>query len=601
MTTARDPEHRKPSAGFAPGRTLRRLRERLGLTREEMARLLGVSPRSLGGYELGEREPGSTLLRRLLELGARCTADRLLGVERSAWPRADPRAAALLEALFGLRARCVRESWGPAEGGSRAPERRLCLEGVRRNDGAPFSERHLSAALEMACQGPPAARLAVGQLSLAAADRELVHDDDLHRAAWSADASGHAFDYELRSPRRLGGPVDEGGAKSPVPLVRHEVQLPSDLLELAVHEAPGSDAAPPRLAAWPAVTSYEPEGDVAARLHPSELRATRSGDWWIARVTDPLPGLCYGLTRAPVAVPFPSSSQASSPAGPLREARQRRGLSLREAAARLGVSHGTVRNAESGAELSLSFLRSCLEAFPELAADDLLDPPPAVGPWSPIELWQHLRDAFGLVASSVDKRVRIQEDGRVRTVLRTRGMRDLRGRGELRLREGGLLEALQAAPHVVEAITGRDASLRVRAYREPDGSKRHLLRAKNAGDREGLSYTVRHALSSRPLFYFFARRVGRPPPLHEGSSHAVRFPCERLSLKVTFPAGYEPVSFGAMVLPSCQVPHPTLEPFSSFANLPAVRLSRRGGRLHAGIEVERPLVGFKYAVAWLMP
>lgn len=50
------------------GDALRRLREALGLTQEEMARLLGYSRGALSLWESGHRVPGADVLNRLHEL-----------------------------------------------------------------------------------------------------------------------------------------------------------------------------------------------------------------------------------------------------------------------------------------------------------------------------------------------------------------------------------------------------------------------------------------------------------------------------------------------------------------------------------------------------
>ena len=57
---------------------LRQLRLERGLTQAQLARMLGVSPSSVGMYEQGRREPDGDLLARMAAV-LRCSTDELLG------------------------------------------------------------------------------------------------------------------------------------------------------------------------------------------------------------------------------------------------------------------------------------------------------------------------------------------------------------------------------------------------------------------------------------------------------------------------------------------------------------------------------------------
>ena len=59
---------------------LRQLRLERGLTQAQLARMLGVSPSSVGMYEQGRREPDGDLLARMAAV-LRCSTDELLGAE----------------------------------------------------------------------------------------------------------------------------------------------------------------------------------------------------------------------------------------------------------------------------------------------------------------------------------------------------------------------------------------------------------------------------------------------------------------------------------------------------------------------------------------
>jgi transcriptional regulator with XRE-family HTH domain len=59
---------------------LRQLRQERRLTQAQLARMLGVSPSTIGMYEQGRREPDGDLLARMASV-LRCSTDELLGVE----------------------------------------------------------------------------------------------------------------------------------------------------------------------------------------------------------------------------------------------------------------------------------------------------------------------------------------------------------------------------------------------------------------------------------------------------------------------------------------------------------------------------------------
>lgn len=61
------------------GDTIRRLRTEKGLTQRELAKLLGISPSTIGMYEQNRREPDLTSIENMSKLFD-VTADYLLGI-----------------------------------------------------------------------------------------------------------------------------------------------------------------------------------------------------------------------------------------------------------------------------------------------------------------------------------------------------------------------------------------------------------------------------------------------------------------------------------------------------------------------------------------
>lgn len=61
---------------------IRQLRRDHGFTQKELARLLGVSPSTVGMYEQGRRMPDSTVIPRLASI-LKCSTDELLETEHS--------------------------------------------------------------------------------------------------------------------------------------------------------------------------------------------------------------------------------------------------------------------------------------------------------------------------------------------------------------------------------------------------------------------------------------------------------------------------------------------------------------------------------------
>jgi transcriptional regulator with XRE-family HTH domain len=319
----------------------------------------------------------------------------------------------------------------------------------------------------------------------------------------------------------------------------------------------------------------------------------------------PLPGLGHALAWPAGGGPAPPLrlSRARGLGATLRAARQAHGLSLRQAAAALGVrSHVTVRNAERGVDVAHSTLRAYLAAFPELAPEDLLPRPARREQLGADALWEHLRDVFGLHAREIEKRVRIDQDGRVRVSVRTSDLRDLRpGAPDVKLRHGGLPGVLQASPHVIDRITGAPAALRLRRTADRDGVAHEILRFQREPAGGGLSFTVRHARTVQPLFRLVPAAVGPewgPGPHQEGTSHRVRFPCDRLRLVVTFPPGVRPPRVFGHSGPGCLVPDPEVPRLSAALPVPRAVLRERGAVVTASVTVARPVIGFSYGLGW---
>ena len=109
----------------------------------------------------------------------------------------------------------------------------------------------------------------------------------------------------------------------------------------------------------------------------------------------------------------------------LREARMRRGLSLRQAAAILDISPQTVLEAEGGSDVRSSTLRRYLERLPGLTPAKVLGLPPGRVPVATPTAWATYRDLCGYVARAVRVTVRELPTGeRLRTTTIT-GLRSL--------------------------------------------------------------------------------------------------------------------------------------------------------------------------------
>ncbi len=70
------------------GNKIKKERENLNMTREDLAKKVGVSYSAIAMYEQGNREPNNDLLIKMCEL-FRCTSDYLLGITRYKNPKED--------------------------------------------------------------------------------------------------------------------------------------------------------------------------------------------------------------------------------------------------------------------------------------------------------------------------------------------------------------------------------------------------------------------------------------------------------------------------------------------------------------------------------
>ena len=58
-------------------KNLKKRREEVGLTKEQLGEKLGITRQAISAYEIGSREPGRTIIKLLAEVLG-CTADYLL-------------------------------------------------------------------------------------------------------------------------------------------------------------------------------------------------------------------------------------------------------------------------------------------------------------------------------------------------------------------------------------------------------------------------------------------------------------------------------------------------------------------------------------------
>jgi transcriptional regulator with XRE-family HTH domain len=574
---------------------LREERRRLGLSMEEQARRLGVAKGTLRALEDGGDLRLATLAQ-LLAAFPDVPPSQALG-------RGEGRVPPLLSAFHDADARLgearklTREVRRSGDGSSRIS---VSYEGVRAPGLESGSRGSLAGLvrtlLPHGLRSAPAVAAAASRLNRG--DSARIEDGE-EEILLGLDEAGL---LDVRATRAL--PPRPGAVSSPAAAVEAGwalvPALPCRLAELSVWDdalAEGGTGL-----AWPtALVLQGPEDDVLPALHPGRPGTSMTTRGSRARLRVELAG--PGVTMALV----PGSSQAAARGedGAHRWAREMSGRSLREAGAEAGLSAMAISKAERGGDLKVSSAQALLSALPRLSPWSLvagsLDPTPALR-------WSHAADLAGCIADEEWKVVTLLDDGSARIEIGTRGLRRLRGSGELRVRLGldhpGLLRSRARLSEVRAGAAGPATSVRITTIGGPDGERQQQLAIPAALARDGASHS---RVLQHPVVYTMtrARAVARDPslaatPLHEGTSFVPLVPCMSLGLEVRWPRGWHPAEVRAHAWPIWMPPDPEArEALAGDAPPPELEVSPARRRMR--LVVQRPLPGVKYALSWALP
>lgn len=599
-TRGREGEHE-------PGRLLREAREAAGLSRAELAELARVSRVSVREAELGRDARAGTLLALLSALPSLAPGD-LIPSGRAAVPPAHPAVWSLIARAQGLRvARLARRLIVDGAGARSVLE----LKGVRPARGRFTGREGLLALMRTVAAGSSAllARLRARPRLSPGESFALEDGDDRHEFR-IAPAGRRGFDYRVSRPAAKPWTADgELPETDLAPVVELPVEVAVETMELSLEgEGPWRDRTPVARARPSSLTS-EDEPDPLSGLHRrgGDLRLTAGSKALRLRIDRPCVGVTYSLGCAGRASEFePVASEApGNLAELLRRAREDAGLSRRAVAERMGVSAMTIVEAERGREPRRSTMDRWAAALPELSSWRLL---PFEGEIDRRVAWEHGRALHGCAAELEAKTVRISAEGHSELRIETEGLRRLReGRGELRVRLGHARSVLQASHARMRGMEAGpdDESEGLRISRVPGGGgpDLHELRIPAGLAERGASFTRK--LEHRGVYVMTAGRAreltGQEGPFEEGASFGALLPTRVLRLVVKLPRGWWPEELRAHAWPLTQTPEPDLPDASTVLHPEGLEVEIDRRRRRAVLEVEHPLVGFKYAMSWRLP
>jgi hypothetical protein len=264
----------------------------------------------------------------------------------------------------------------------------------------------------------------------------------------------------------------------------------------------------------------------------------------------------------------------------------------------------TLTGAEAGRVPRRSTVVRYLRALPELSPWSLFDLEGGAALAPHGRLWFHARDLFGCESLEETKIVRIEPDGRGRIEIRTRGLRALRRlEGPLRLRLGLGRPVLQATHAQLRGVDAEGEELRIARVAGAEGLDLHELVIPAPLARRGVSFT--RELDHPGVYALTAERArertGQEGPYNEGATFGALVPTRLLRLVVRFPPEtWPPADERACAWSLAQVPHPETPGFFSADPPPGLRLERDPRHRQLRLEVERPVMGVKYAIAWYL-
>lgn len=270
----------------------------------------------------------------------------------------------------------------------------------------------------------------------------------------------------------------------------------------------------------------------------------------------------------------------------LRQAREARGLSVREMAAVLGVSGPTVWKAEAASSPRYSTLRRYVDRA-GLTAGELLGQPdhwpdPASEP-----LWRYLRDVAAYHVRRVVLHVGGSDPRLEIAALRVTGRGWLSDRGSLRSSVIRLammrIMALDASPDLLRELDARPSDLRWGRRVEQDDRYVHEWRFPKSLDQHGMSYTRRPIADADP--------EDEAPPV---TALSLRWPTRRLEIVAERPRWSEhPPKL--LIWPEGR----GLDEDSEIARpLHPRGVTLRRTKTHARVALECPLPGLQYALTW---
>ncbi|MEM7247833.1 MAG: helix-turn-helix domain-containing protein [Acidobacteriota bacterium] len=603
---------------------LRAAREFAGLSRSQLANLMKVSWETVRQAEQGRDPRYSTLVRYLQVLPFLSPRALLLG-KAAAPPVASPSIWSCYRHHYGFVVRHQRHSLVVEGPGAR---RRIIESlGVRSVGGTlrdAVTRINLMRAV-MTASTSTQVQLATDDEDLAKGTKLVEDDDVLHRFTFPEDLDDAGFDYRTESrcdwvevePALTAEPNREQREAETLAV---DVDASLERLELVLQLPPGSGppsvapfAAPqvavPPLGAFALARTLHPEG-LATDWEPDTgrlrvvldrpLPMLRHGLAWVAAGVDPPPGFQV-LPESPARLALGSAVPESGLPEPtlaarITAAREHEGLSRRELATRMGVSPATVIAAESGRDPRCSTLKRLVEVLPEtqpedlfvLEADDELPVPPSE--WA----WLYYRNLIGLEVDESTRTLELEEDGSGEEIIGTRALRRRHGTGDLVVKDG-ISRAVhgQVGPVFVEQ-DGRATQehLRIRWIRIPNEQPEFHLFVPAGLAESGVSFTRRET----------KERAYRMSTEHQRRSIGPAFECPapvgRLVLTVKFPAGYWPQEVRTAVRAAVNISNPRWPDLSEALHEGNFKLRKYQKTGMVRLQVERPLLGFRYSISW---
>jgi DNA-binding XRE family transcriptional regulator len=304
------------------------------------------------------------------------------------------------------------------------------------------------------------------------------------------------------------------------------------------------------------------------------------------------------------------SGKVDEPGDLLRRARVQAGLSQRDLAERLGVSHVAVSHAEAGADIRHDTLRAYFRSLPALTPTDLLPGGSGRSDMSdPTAIWHYYRDLVGHECRETTDLMEVHPDGtRTRTQVHE-GLRSVRD-------EPGPMKLLFGLDRVIYSGVPELRGVRAHSRRDPEGNlvrvrtersgrkARHTVFIPADLTQEGLNLErvtkLGFASMTRKQVFLARGAQDHGNELQAGMAHAPNWPTRKLTMRVRFPAEFFPRAAEVHVWPHGVVPDPEMVNSADGVH-PGLKLRRSKARLELSFVVDRPLMGFIYSIGWLLP